>query len=71
MMQPWMVRLKEEYSQLNQRIEKLERFEYTSAYAELSNDDKSLLKSQRLAMRKYLSVLKLRCNLHNINIEEE
>lgn len=70
-MQPWMLRLKEEYGELSQRIEKLERFRYTSAYTELSNEDKVLLESQLVAMLEYISILKSRCVLHNINIEEE
>jgi hypothetical protein len=74
----WKVRLKEEYSQLKERYEKLKAYnnkQEVEAYllkdiAEEPEDmySRVLLKKQQSAMGEYLHILELRAELHHIEL---
>ena len=59
-------RMKAEFHELNERVNKLSSFRHTMKYASLSGEKKELMQQQHEAMRKYLEVLRKRCSLEGI-----
>ena len=59
-------RMKAEYDELKERIEKLNAFFGTDLFASLPDEKKQLMQEQHVAMVKYLYTLGRRCQLEGI-----
>lgn len=68
----WAERVKSEYKELSDRIERLEKFLYgrpSGAYPAIDKQDILLLKAQLDTMKSYAGILITRLYYHNIEID--
>lgn len=65
-MEPYKIRMKVEYSQLKQRVDKLNSF--LSRENDIDETEIDLLLQQFNHMSKYLEILRIRCEKHKVEI---
>lgn len=65
----WMIRLKDETTELAKKVNGLHDYMKTPAFYNLPRVDKDLLYSQEAAMMEYLQILGIRCELHEIKLD--
>lgn len=67
-MESYKIRMKVEFSQLEQRLDSLVKFTESSKFSTLNEDQANLLIEQLGGMRVYYNALKKRCKNENIDI---
>ena len=71
-MEDWKVRLLEEQEELKEKLVKLVAFINSEEYYQLSENNRLLLKDQKIAMELYLNVLNIRAfeDVNNITVPD-
>jgi len=70
-MKDYQIRVVDEYSDLEERTGKLEEFLQSDKFAEVSVQERSYLEAQLPLMQKLLAVLKSRCEMYALEVEEK
>lgn len=70
-MSTWKERLAKETNELKDRRDKLNEFVYSEALNNLPTEDQDILVEQLAAMNVYYDILKKRCALHKIDLNEK
>jgi len=66
-LEDWLVRLQEEYVELNDKLNKLNNFIVSDSFRQLNVIQQTLLDQQRLIMLEYSDILKQRINTSNFD----
>ena len=68
-MEGFKIRMKVEYSQLKSRVDSLDLFVTKQSKEQtVSDDELTILHNQLISMQNYLSYLKQRCIMHDVEI---